>query len=202
MAFRGYFSLVNNWKLLVKSRIREKEVSDWKIFCHEHPNMQITQAVFDHLTPSKFWSIADHYPDLVSRLHIQVRLMGNFGLNAGVPWLHGTPGALCFICKEGLDDVNHFLWECKTFGENFQSVWSNLFQKIDSANPMDGLQISSFIRGLNRQHQTLLLLGGIPLPFDRATNFLVKKFLCTAVGKIYRIRKTMLSELGAPWLKS
>ena len=45
-----------------------------------------------------------------------------------------------------------FLWECKTFRENFQSVWSNLFQKIDSANPMDGLQISSFIRGLNRQH--------------------------------------------------
>ena len=118
----GIFHSYNNWKLLVKSRIREKEVSDWKIFCHEHPNMQITQAVFDHLTPSKFWSITDHYPDLVSRLHIQVRLMGNFGLNAGVPWLHGTPGALCFICKEGLDDVNHFLWECKTFRENFQSV--------------------------------------------------------------------------------
>ena len=185
----------------MKSRIREKEVSDWKIFCHEHPNMQITQAVFDHLTPSKFWSITDHYPDLVSRLHIQVRLMGNFGLNAGVPWLHGIPGALCFICKEGLD-VNHFLWECKTFRENFQSVWSNLFQKIDSAHPMDGLQISSFIRGLNHQHQTLLLLGGIPLPFDRTTKLLVKKFLCTAVGKIYRIRETMLSELGAPCLKS
>ena len=74
--------------------------------------------------------------------------------------------------------------------------------KIDSANRMDGLQISSFIRGLNRQHQTLLLLGGIPLPFDRTTNLLVKKVLCTAVGKIYRIRKTMLSELGTPWLKS
>ena len=68
----GIFHSYNNWKLLVKSRIREKEVSDWKIFCHEHPNMQITQAVFDHLTPSKFWSITDHYPDLVSRLHIQV----------------------------------------------------------------------------------------------------------------------------------
>ena len=52
----GIFHSYNNWKLLVKSRIREKEVSDWKIFCHEHPNMQITQAVFDHLTPSKFWS--------------------------------------------------------------------------------------------------------------------------------------------------
>ena len=91
--------------------------------------MQITQAVFDHLTPSKFWSITIHYPDLVSRLHIQVRLMGNFGLNAGVSWLHGTPGALCFICKEGLDDVNHFLWECKTFRENFQSVYGPIYSR-------------------------------------------------------------------------
>ena len=140
--------------------------------------------------------------DLVSRLHIQIRLMGNFGLNAGVPWLLGTPGALCFICKVGLDDVNHFLWECKAFRENFQSVWSNLFQKIGSANPTVGLQISNFIRRLNRQHQTLLLLGGIPLPFDQTTNLLVKKFLCTAVRKIYQIRETMLSELGAPWMKS
>ena len=32
--------------------------------------------------------------------------------------------------------------------------------------------------------------------------FLVKKFLYTAFGKIYQIRKTMLSEFGAPWLKS
>ena len=106
----------------MKSRNREKGVSDWKIFCDDHPNMHITQAVFDHLTPSKFWSITDHYPDLVSRLHIQIRLMENFGLNAGVARLHGTPGALCFICKEGLDDVNHFLWECKAFRDNFQSI--------------------------------------------------------------------------------
>ena len=92
----------------MKSRIREKEVSDWTIFCADHPDMQITQAVFYHLTPSKFWCIADHYPDLVSRLHVQVRLMGNFGLNVGVPLLRGTTGVICFICKEGLDDVNHF----------------------------------------------------------------------------------------------
>ena len=188
----------------MKSRIREKEVSDWKIFSADRPNMQITQVVFDHLTPSKFWSVSvtDHCPDLVSRLHVQIRLVENFGLNACVPWLRGTPGALCFICKEGLDDVNHFVWECKAFRENFQSVWSNLFQKIDSANPTDGLQISCFIRGLNRQHQILLLLGCIPLLFDQHTKILIKKFLCTAVGKIYRVRKTMLSELGAPWLKS
>ena len=91
--------------------------------------------------------------------------------------------------------------QCKAFRENFQSVWSNLFQKIGSANPTDDLQISSFICCLNRQHQTLSLLAGILLSFDQHSKILVKKFLCTAVGKIYRIRKTILSELGAPWLK-
>ena len=53
--------------------------------------------------------------------------------------------------------------------------------------------IPSFIRDLNRQHQTLLLLGGIPLSFDRTTNLLVKKFLYTAVGKISRIKADFLS---------
>ena len=135
----------------MKSRIREKEVSDWKIFCADHPNMQITQVVFDHLTPSQFWSITDHYPDVVSRLHVQIRLMGNFGLNASVSWLCGTPSTLCCNCKEGLDDVNHFLWECKAFRENFQSVWSNLFQKIDSANPTD-IMFYNLIYLFNRYH--------------------------------------------------
>ena len=75
----GIFHLYKNRKLLVKSRISEKEVSDWKIFCADHPNIQITQAVFDHLTPSKFWSIANYYSDLVSRLHLQIRLMETLG---------------------------------------------------------------------------------------------------------------------------
>ena len=70
--------------------------------------MQITRAVFGYPAPSKFMSITDHYPDLINRLQVQIRLMGNFGLNAGVPWLRETTSALCFICKEGLDDVNHF----------------------------------------------------------------------------------------------
>ena len=33
------------------------------------------------VSPSRFRSLADQFPDLVSRLHVQVRLMSNFGLN-------------------------------------------------------------------------------------------------------------------------
>ena len=39
-------------------------------------------------------------PDLVSRLHIQFRLMGNSYLNSGSPWLSNTDGSLRFICKK------------------------------------------------------------------------------------------------------
>ena len=126
--------------------------------------------------------------------------MGNFGLNAGVPWLRGTPGALCLICKEGLDDVNNFLWECKAFRENFQSVWSNLFKKIDSANPTDGLQISCFIRGFKPSFCLAVFLSCLISTLKYwSRSFCAQR---TAVGKIYRVRKMMLSEMGAPWLKS
>ncbi len=195
------FPSYKDWKSLVKSKIREKEFTDWHLFCADHPSMQFAKACFDNISPNKFWSIADLFPDLVSRLHVQVRLMGNFGLNAGVPWLSGTAGAICFICKENLDDLNNFFWVCKAFKGNFQSIWSNLRQKILSDNPTDGLQISGFVNGLDRQQQTLLLLGGLPLPFDRQTVTMIIKFLCSAVSKVYRIRKKMLNELEAPWIR-
>ena len=110
--------------------------------------------------------------------------MGNFGLNVGVPWLSGTEGALCFICQESVDNVSHFLLECRAFRDNFKSVWSNLKQKITSTNPADGVQISNFIN-LGQQQKMLLLLEGISLPFDDRTVTLICRFICVAVGKVY-----------------
>ena len=113
-------------------------------------------------TSRQFWSLADDYPDFVSRLHIQVRIMGNFSFSRGVPWLSHTQGALCFICKENVENVSHFLHDCTEFRQNFDSIWLNLKQKVISANPIDGLQIFDFISHLYRQQKTLLLLGGCP----------------------------------------
>ena len=64
----------------------------------------------------QFWSIADKYPNLFDCIH--ARLVGNFGLNASVPWLNGTEGALCFICKEDIKNTDHFLLDCPQFKEN------------------------------------------------------------------------------------
>ena len=35
--------------------------------------------------------------------------MANFGLNASVPWLKDTEGAICFICKEDIENTDHYL---------------------------------------------------------------------------------------------
>ena len=64
-----------------------------------HPNLHLAKACKDYNPPQQCWSPTDQYPDLVRHLHVEVRLMGNLGLNAGVPWLSDTDGRKCFICK-------------------------------------------------------------------------------------------------------
>ena len=97
------------------------------------------------------WSIAYRYSDLVGRLHVQMRLMGNFGLHGGVAWLTSTDDKLCVFCKDSVEDVNHFLVDYPSFKGNFESLGSNLSQKIIACNPSDGTQISDFISSLDRQ---------------------------------------------------
>ena len=77
--------------------------------------------------------------------------MGKFGLNGSIPWLTNTDGELCLFCKNSVEDVSHFLSDCSSFRDNFESLWSNLSQRIIACNPSDGTQISHFISSLNRQ---------------------------------------------------
>ena len=147
------FPTYSNWKTIVKTKILEKEADDWFRFCSDHPSMRVAQTCLENISPYQFWSIADHYPDLVSRLHVQIRLMGNFGLNGGVPWLTNTDGELCLFYKNSVEDVSHFLSDCSSFRDNFESLWSNLSQKPIACNPSDGTQISHFISSLHRQQK-------------------------------------------------
>ena len=104
------FPSYENWKRIVRDRIRVFEKDAWLQFCDNHPDIHIIQTCFENLSPPDFWSLADEYPDLVTRLHTQARLMGGFGLNGSVPWLKDTEGALCFICKEDVENTYHFFW--------------------------------------------------------------------------------------------
>ena len=73
-----------NWKTIVKTKILEKEVDNWYLFCIHYPSMRVAQTCLENISSDQFWSIADLYPDLVRHLHVQIRLIGHFGINGGI----------------------------------------------------------------------------------------------------------------------
>ena len=79
------FPMYLSWKAIVKTKIREFEENAWIDFVQTHPSFKFARTCLDNASPHKFWSISDQYPDLVCRLHIQIRLMGNFGFSAELP---------------------------------------------------------------------------------------------------------------------
>ena len=115
------FPSYENWKRIVRDRIRVFEKDAWLQFCDNHSDINIIQTCFENLSPPDFWSLADEYPDLVTRLHTQARLVGGFGLNGSVPWLKDTEGALCFICRGDVENTYHYFLDCPQFEENFDS---------------------------------------------------------------------------------
>ena len=64
-------------------------------FVIAHPSYKLAETCLDLVFPQTFWSISDQYPDLVTGLHVQIRLMGNFGFSACVPWTIRTDESLC-----------------------------------------------------------------------------------------------------------
>ena len=188
------------WKKIVRDKIFDFERHAWDSFCESHPDMRVAYSCLENVLPFCFWSLANQFPDLVSRLHIQARLMSNFGLNGCIPWLQNTDGATCFICKEEIETVTHFLLDCYYFRNNFDSLWNKLKLKIAQSNQTDGVYICNFITNLDRNNEVLLLLGGLALPLDSKTSIQIKRFIFVAVGKIYNLRQERLRELEAPWL--
>ena len=129
-------------------------------------------------------------------MHVQVRLMGNFGLNGSLPWLQSTDG----ICKEDIESVTHFSLDCSYFRNNFESLWDKLKIKIARSNLIDGAYFCNFIKNLDENKRVLLLLRGLALPFDNKANIMINRFISSAVGKIHKLRNERLCELEAPWL--
>ena len=162
--------------------------------------MEISRLFLENMPPDTFWSISNKFPDLVKHLHQQVRLIANYSLNGSVPWLWGTNGALCFLCKDEVEDCSHFFLRCKTVKANFSSLWQNLNSKILLMNPTDGTFICSFLNNPDQNNKIIFLLGGLPLPFEVETSIIIRRSVSSAVGKIYKMRTDKLREQEAPWL--
>ena len=83
-------------------------------------------------------------------------------------------------------------------------------------NLLDGTQICNFFSNLDQDSKVLLLLlgglplllgglplllGGLPLPFDNMMAILIKRFMSSAIRKIYKLHLNRLRELETRWLK-
>ena len=124
--FNSVFPSYAQWKTIVKSKIKVFEENAWSAFFLEHPSFDFAKSCLELVPPQKFWSISSYYPDLVCRLYLQIRLMGNFGLNTSIPWAKTTDSTICFICKEGEVTLHHFLFDCTGLREHFDLLWSSL----------------------------------------------------------------------------
>ena len=71
------FPTYRNWKSIVKNKVDVMKSRLWLEFCSGHLNMHvpIAQVCSENVSLSKFWPLADLYPDLVSRLHIKIRFI-------------------------------------------------------------------------------------------------------------------------------
>ena len=157
----------------------------WDSFCESHYNMRVVQSCLENVSPFRFWSLADQFPDLVSRLHVQVGLMGNFDLKGSLPWLQNTDGVICFVCKEDTESVTHFFLDCSYFRNNFESLWNKLKIEIARSNPTDRAYTCIFNNNLDGNNKVLVLFGGegLALPLDNETNILISIFISSAVAR-------------------
>ena len=167
----------------MKTKVREFEENTWKNFVLAHPSYKLAETYLNLVSPHMFWSVSNQYPDLVTRLHVQIRLMGNVGFSACVPWTIRADESLCFVCNEADDGLCHFLFDCSYFRKNFDSLWSNLDGKASNSSPADGSEISAFIKNLDQDSKTLLLPGCLPLLFDSMTLTVIACFVASATGK-------------------
>ena len=95
--FTIVFPCQAEWKSIVSHEVHNNGMKKWTEYCVLQLNLHLEKACIDNIPPEHFWSLTNQYPDLVHHLHVQVRLMGNLGPSAGVPWLPDMDCAKGFI---------------------------------------------------------------------------------------------------------
>ena len=138
-------------------------------FCSGHPEHACSTSLLRKRLSSLILVLSSKDPDLVSLLHIQVRLMGNLCLNGGIPWFFNTEGSVLYAKKTQKQYITTLLSVPLLCLGNYSSLWSNLKTKIINFNQTDGITMSDFITNLDPHKKVLLFLGGLSLPFDDAS---------------------------------
>ena len=159
------------------------EENAWNAFVLEQPSFDFPKSCSELVPPKQFWSISSYYSDLVCRPHVQIRFMGNFGMNIQVYFgLQPLIAPFASFAKK-VKRLHYFLFDCTGFREDFDLLSSNLTTEVIHTNLTDGSHVSDFLVNLEQHQKALLLIGCLPLSFDSATIMMITRFVVSAVGK-------------------
>ena len=87
--------------------------------------VSLDRKIFNECFSNQFWSLSNEISDLVKHFHLQLKLLGNFGLNGSVPWLEDTAGSVCCICKQDVEDNMYLMLDCTFFRDKFSCYCQN-----------------------------------------------------------------------------
>ena len=118
------------WKQTVKKCIQNTENAHWRNFAISHKSISRNILAFAEITFDTFRSITSEYTDLVPKRNLQLELMGNLGLQSGIPWLGNKSEGKCLLCSIEKEDIIHFALRCPYFFCGWKSFWYRLRQVV------------------------------------------------------------------------
>ena len=182
------------WKCTLRNRISIFENSLWETYTENHSHMSLFHQTLTEISPSNYWKITSLYPDLVSKVNIQLRLIGNYGLQSGLPWLRKEKSDACLLCKTESEDLSHFVLRCPYFRNDWIRFWLLMKNFLLRLNDPESELLLFFLKNLNETCRLRFLTNGLILPFNSSLCMKVQKFVAASFRKIYRIRMVRLEE--------
>ena len=173
------------WKAIVRSKIKVLKKMRGVLLFSSTPScvFAFAKSCLELVPPKKVWSISSYYSDLVCRLHVQTRLVGNFGLNTSIPWATTSDSSIASSAKKVKRLYIIFFSVVRVFGSIFDHIWSSLTTKVKHSNPTDGSHMSDFLVNLEQHQKALLLTGCLPFLFDSATIMTITRFVAQRLVK-------------------
>ena len=188
--FPSYYS----WKRIVNSKLFAIDRSRISSMALNHPSPYTYSLILKNTVPAKFWSLSSLFPDLVSKFRTQIRLIGSFGLQGGVPWLKDLSEALCPLCKAEVEDNIHFFFNCNSLMNEWDTFWAKLYEKIERVCASESKTFKLFISNLDQVTKLSFLVGGLEIPFDKRTVETSRRYTAVSVHKILGIRARMIAH--------
>ena len=93
----GGFMPYKEWKQTIKKRIKSKENGYWTDFAISDESISKNVSVFADIVFETFWSITSEDADMVPKRNLQLRLLGNLGLQLGISLLRIKSEDKCLL---------------------------------------------------------------------------------------------------------